>query len=298
VLNPSFPKSACDKIVSPYVAPDNLVNQTILGNKSNNTGFETRLQSVYGEELWLKLERAGFPSAVLDGLSVLEVCAGTGFLTFHLLSRCSPITLTVNDISALEMSAAQKLMQEKHPAAKINWVLGDMHTVNFEQKFDVIIGNSFIHHFYNVPHVLTRFQELLNPGGIFITLHEPTPMSTVVESAKILAWPLAVFAPALINNLARARYKGDPSTTDLWMFEPAKLRRVALQSGFKSVDIHSWGLLRPIMVQRHSLHTSKEKPTLNESQLQVFSNAIKIDSTLNRFLPNRCFGSMTIVCKK
>jgi ubiquinone/menaquinone biosynthesis C-methylase UbiE len=110
VLNPSFPKSACDKVVSPYVAPYNLVNQTILGNKSNDTGIETRLQSVYGEELWLKLERAGFPSAVLDGLSVLEVCAGTGFLTFHLLSRCSPKTLTVNDISASEMSAAQKLM--------------------------------------------------------------------------------------------------------------------------------------------------------------------------------------------
>ena len=298
MLNPSFPKTACDKVISPYVAPENLVGRTIHGNESNDTGTETRLQPVFGEELWLKLERAGFPPTVLDGLSVLEVCAGTGFLTFHLLSRCSPKSLTVNDISASEMKAAQQLMQEKHPAAKINWVLGDMHTIKFEQKFDVIIGNSFIHHFYNVPHVLARFQELLNPGGVFITLHEPTPMSTVVESAKILAWPLAVLAPGLVNNLARSRYKGDPSATDLWMFEPAKLRQVAVQSGFKSVDIHSWGLFRPIAVQRHSLHTSVKKLKLNESELQLFSKAIKIDAILNRFLPKRCFGSMCIVCKK
>ena len=31
----------------------------------------------------------------------LEVCAGTGFLTLHLLSRCSPKSLTVNDILTL-----------------------------------------------------------------------------------------------------------------------------------------------------------------------------------------------------
>jgi ubiquinone/menaquinone biosynthesis C-methylase UbiE len=297
MLNPSFPKSACDKVVSPYVAPNCLANRTIHGNESNDTGTETRLQPVYGEELWLKLERAGFPPAVLDGLSVLEVCAGTGFLTFHLLSRCTPKTLTVNDISASELSAGKKLMFEHYPKVKINWVLGDMHTVNFEKKFDLIIGNSFLHHFHNVPDVLNRFQKLLSPGGSFITLHEPTPTATFVESARVIAWPLAVFAPSLLNNLARARYKGKPSSTDLWMFEPAMLRQVAVQVGFKSVHIHSWGLMRPIMVQRHSLHTSKEKPTLNEYEIRVLTNAIKIDSILNRFLPKRCFGSMCIVLK-
>ena len=298
MLNPSFPESVCNKVISPYIAPESLMNRTIHGNESNDTGTEFRLQPVFGEELWLKLERAGFPPILLDGLSVLEVCAGTGFLTFHLLSRCNPKSLTVNDISASEMSAARQLMQENHPVAKIKWVLGDMHTIQFEHKFDVIIGNSFIHHFYNVPHVLARFQELLNPGGVFITLHEPTPMATVVESAKILAWPLAVLAPGLVNNLARARFKGQPSATDLWMFEPAKLTQVAVQSGFKSVDIHSWGLFRPIVVQRHSLHASVDRPKLNESEVRLLSNAIKMDAILNRFLPSRCFGSMCIICKK
>lgn len=295
MLNISFPKSACDEVTSPYVAPQSLVNRTMHGNESFDTGTEYRLQSAYSEALWLKLERARVTPNLLNESSVLEVCAGTGFLTFHLLSRCSPKSLTVNDISALEMMSSQQLMKVHYPTTTINWALGDMHTVEFEKKFDVIIGNSFIHHFYNVPQVLARFQELLKPGGVFITLHEPTPMATVVEGGKIFAWPLAVLAPGLVNNILRARYKGAPSATDLWMFKPAKLRQVALQSGFKSVDIHSWGLFHNIVIQRKGLHLSIDKPSLNDSEIALFRRAIKMDAIINRYLPSRCFGSICAV---
>jgi ubiquinone/menaquinone biosynthesis C-methylase UbiE len=298
MLNPSFPKQSCDAITSPYVAPNAIVSRTIHGNESFNTGTEYRLQPVFGDELWLKLERAKFTARVLNGLSVLEVCAGTGFLTFHLLSRCSPKSFTVNDISASEMAVAQHLTQAHYPAAEIDWVLGDMHTVTFGRKFDLIIGNSFIHHFYNVPQVLACFQELLNPGGVFISLHEPTPMSTVVEGAKVLAWPLAMLAPGLVNNIARTRYRGEPSATDLWMFKPKLLKHVALQAGFNSVDIYSWHLLRPIAVQRNGMHLSADKPQLTETEVQTFRKAVKIDAILNRFMPNRCFGSICLVCRK
>lgn len=298
MLNPSFSKKYSSAVSLPYVAPESIIARTILGNELFDTGTETRLQNAYGEELWLKLERAGFTPAVFQELSVLEVCAGTGFLTFHLLSRCSPKSFTVNDISASEMAATQQLMKVNYPATTINWCLGDMHTVAFERKFDVIIGNSFIHHFYNVPKVLARFHELLNPGGVFITLHEPTPMAAVVEGAKILAWPLAVLAPGLVIDIARSRYRGKPSATDLWMFEPSKLRHVATQSGFKSVDIHSWGLCRPIIAQHYGLHTSEDKPKLSESELILFTKAVKMDSILNRFLPSRCFGSICAVFRK
>ena len=123
-------------------------------------------------------------------------------------------------------------------------------------------------------------------------------MSTIVESGKILAWPLAVLAPGFVNNLARLRHKGGPSATDLWMFESEVLRKVVVQSGFKSMDISSWGLFRPMAVSRHSLHTSVNKPTLNEYEQQLLMNSIETDAILNRFLPARCFGSMCVVCKK
>jgi len=298
MLNPTYPKSLCDTVVSPYIAPESIINITLHGNQSNNTGAETRLHPVFGEEIWLKLSRAGITPSSLNQKSVLEVCAGTGFLTYHLLAKSTPKKLVINDISESEMAAAKSLIKNSYPLVNIDWVLGDMHTINCGGGVDVIIGNSFIHHFYNVPHVMARFYELLNPGGIFITLHEPTPMSTIVESGKALVWPLAMLAPKFVNNFARKRYKGEPSATDLWMFEKDKLEQVALQSGFKFFNAISWGLFRPLVVQRNSLHTSADKPTLNELELSKLAKAIKFDSILNRFLPSRCFGSLCVVCRK
>lgn len=298
MLNPSFPKSASRCVGSNYVAPESIVLSTRRGNESFDTGKEYRLQSVYGDEIWLKLARAGVTPPVLQELSVLEVCAGTGFLTFHLLSKCAPKSLTVNDISSTEMDVAKKMVTTNFPDAAVDWVLGDMHTVEFNRKFDVIIGNSFIHHFHNVPQVLSRIQALLTDKGIFISLHEPTPMSTVVEGAKMLAYPLAVVAPGLVNDIARARYRGEPSLTDLWMFEPEKLKRVAERAGFTSVDIFPWHLLRTIVAQKKGLHLSANKPRLSDDEVLVLRKAIDKDAFLNRILPQRFFGSISLVCRK
>lgn len=67
MLNPTLPKSACAALTSPYIAPDNLVKTIISGNESFDTGTEYRLQSSFGEELWLKLERAGLTPKGLEG---------------------------------------------------------------------------------------------------------------------------------------------------------------------------------------------------------------------------------------
>lgn len=298
MLNPTFPKSASRCVGSNYVAPDSIALSTLHGNESFNTGKEYRLQSVYGDEIWLKLARAGLTPPVLKELSVLEVCAGTGFLTFHLLSKCAPKNLTVNDISPSELDAAKKLVATIHPNTAVDWVLGDMHMVTFDRKFDVIIGNSFIHHFHNVPEVLSRFHHLLTDKGIFISLHEPTPMSTVVEGAKMLLYPLAVVAPGLVNDIARARHQGEPSLTDLWMFQSSKLKRVAEQAGFTSVDTFPWHLLRTIVTQKKGLHLSANKPRLSDDEVLVLRKAIDQDALLNRILPERFFGSISLVCRK
>jgi len=298
MLNPTFSKIVEDSLKEPYVAPESIASHNLKGNESIVTGPEQRLQPIYGEEIWLKLERAGISPSLLQKSSILEVCAGTGFLTYHLLSKINPKSYTLNDISASELSVAKELIDSNYPNTSINWVLGDIHTTEFNQKFDVIIGNSFIHHFHNVPQVLSRFQSMLNSGGIFISLHEPTPMSTIVEGAKILAYPLAVIAPILVNNIARARYKGEPSATDLWIFQPSILKKVALKTGFSKIEIQSWNLLRPITVQRNGLHLSSSKSLLSNQEARMFHKAIKIDSYLNRILSHRFFGSVCLVCRK
>lgn len=299
MLNSSFPKIIQKSITTPYIAPPEIANSTSAGNEAFDTGgVEHRTQPVFGEEIWLKLERAGFSPEVFQGVDVLEVCAGTGFLTYHLLQRCRPQRLTVNDISATELSLARQFIGRTYPDAPVDWVLGDMHTVDFGRQFNLIIGNSFIHHFHDVPKVLARFAAMLKRGGVFISLHEPTPMSTVVEGAKVAAWPLAVLAPGFINDIARARYKGQPSSTDLWMFEAEKIKQAARQAGFAEAVAIPWGLVRSIVVQRHMLHLSDNKPALSDDEVRRFRSAIRADALLNRVLPQRCFGSICLVCRR
>lgn len=298
MLNPTFSKAVQKRVQRDYVAPQEVAKIILSGNESNATGLEHRFQSVYGDEIWKKLNRAGFPPSYFNDADVLEVCAGTGFLTYHLLSRSTPSSLTVNDISEAELLNAKKFIGHNYPKSKTKWILGDLHTVKFNRKFDIIIGNSFIHHFHNVPVMLDRFASLLKTGGVFISLHEPTPMATVLESGKLFAWPLAVLAPVLMNDISRYRYNGMPSSTDLWMFEPNKLKNLAKRSGFSDAYTNPWGLARPLVVNRHKLHLSEKKPLLTEDEEKIFSRAINLDAVLNRVLPHRCFGSISLICRR
>lgn len=91
---------------------------------SFSTGPEYRLQAVYGEEIWLKLKRAGVTPEMFNNSDVLEVCAGTGFLTYHSLSRCRPRHLTVNDLSAQELNAANELLSPRILMWLSTWLWG------------------------------------------------------------------------------------------------------------------------------------------------------------------------------
>lgn len=123
-------------------------------------------------------------------------------------------------------------------------------------------------------------------------------MSTFVESGKVAAWLLTVLAPGFINDLARARYKGWPSATDLWMSEAEKIKQVAQQAGFVEVVTIPWGLVRPIVVQRRCLHLSERKPALSVDEVRRLRRAIRADALLNRVLPQRCFGSICLCCRR
>lgn len=296
MLNITFPASMERAFGNTYVAPENIAGTMVLGNSEMSTGLELRLQPVYADELWRKINRAGLSAMGLAGKDVLEVCAGTGFLTNHLLQRCRPGSMTVNDISAVEMSAARTLLDRTCPGVPIEWLLGDMHELNLDRRFDVIIGNSFLHHFHDVPRVLARMVNMLKPGGVFVSLHEPTPMSVVVEASKAFLWPVAALAPGYIAEIARSRYCGPPSNTDIWMFRPHELVHIAKHSGFGHARTIPWGLSRPVVVQRLGLHLNNDKPSLSEREEATLRSAVVLDSVLSRWLPKRCFGSISLVC--
>jgi ubiquinone/menaquinone biosynthesis C-methylase UbiE len=299
MLNSSFSKLIQERVGDSYVISKDISDVVLAGNESfNSGGIEYRTQPIFGDELWLKLKRAGISPEILNNADVLEICAGTGFLTYHLLSRCRPKSLVVNDISENELQLAREFIGEHYSDCAVDWVLGDMHVIDYKQKFDLVIGNSFLHHFYDVPKVLARIASVLKPGGVFISLHEPTPMSTVLESSKFFLWPLAIILPKFINDIARERYKGQQSTTDLWLFEAEHLKRDCQMAGFKNASTIHWGLFRTIAAQFFGLHLSPIKPILSDREIFIFRCAINADAIISRLLPRRCFSALTLLCRR
>lgn len=298
MLNTTFDRKINDQCKDGYVVPVEIAEQIAAGNALFDTVNEYRLQRIYGDEVWLKLESGGVSSKRLEASKVLEVCAGNGFLTYHLLRRTKPKYLVVNDISQTELQSNMKLISDSFDTNNIEWLLGDMHELDMDGQFDVIIGNSFLHHFYDVPKVMEKMARLLVPGGVFVSLHEPTPMATFVESGKAALLPLAGVFPRLMNDLVRERYRGAQSATDLWLFEMKKLRPLILEAGFSRVNSLPFNLLRPLCVTRFSLHLDEGHPRLSKNEIVRLEKAIRLDRRLARFVPSRFFGSVALFCHK
>lgn len=298
MLNPTYPKYYKKKEVSPYHLDNSILKKNIINNTYSDTGPELRLQEVYADEIWLKLKRAGFSPEKFNTKNILEPCAGTGFLFFHLLKKCSPKSLILNDISLKELERSKKLLSKNNFFQNIKYFVGDINNISIDQSIDLIIGNSFLHHFNNVGNALTNFANLLPKGGIFISLHEPTEIASVVESGKLYRYPFAVTFPKLTNDIIRYKYKGKIDETDIWIFNKKKLSKLVLASGFSKVRIYKWNLLRQLYVAKNTLHLNKNKNLLSDIEVKGLKRAIYYDSILNRFLPSRFFGSFMIVCEK
>ena len=278
-----------------FIASENIKNLTVVGNGSFDAGIEFRLHSIYGDQIWRKLLRAGITPEIFKNMNVLEVCAGSGFLAYHLLNRTSSLTYTLNDISELELQRAKSLLSRTVDLEDIEYIHGNMYEVEFSKKFDLIIGNSFLHHFYDVTRALKRIRSFLANDGIFMSCHEPTPMATVLESGKILAYPFALFAPKLVNEIARYRHKGAPSDTDIWMFSASELERLAIESGYGFAHCFASNLFQALTVNKYAIHLAESKPILSPLELQKLELAIDADLKLARFLPSRFFSSLSLV---
>ena len=304
MLNPSLPENLYDEIKSPYVLPYDLIKQNISDNEGFNSGEENRVQKIYGQEIWTKLERAGITKKKIKKSKVLEICAGNGFLTYHIIKSCKPEYFSVNDISSEEIKNAKLLLLKSNLKANINWKVNDFHTLEESTKYDIIIGNSFLHHFYDVPGALSKICNLLEEGGIFISLHEPSIRALPIESGKILAYFLSIFKPKFVNHLFSNRRKNNRrekdflKLTDIWMFESRKLKEVAYKAGFNLVRTLHWNLLHAFIANKFNLHLNHSKTRLSKKEILLKKIALKIDGFLNRFLSGRFFGSICLICQK
>ena len=304
MLAPHISSKYLKSVVGPYkIVNEELQNINIKNNADFNSKQELRLNRIFGDEIRKKLKKAGIDNKFFKGKRVLEVCGGTGFLTYHLLSNFNLENLTINDISNNEINSAKLLLNKSFPDAKLEWIIGDLHEINISNKFDLIIGYSFLHHFHDMPKVLEKFKSLLNEGGIFISLHEPTVNCLAIGAVKPIAYLLSLINPKMIVEYSRKLHSKNENEnlkyfSDIWLLESSLIKKTALKMKYKKAKTIPWNLFFEIVINKLNLHITLKKRNFNKSEKFIRRLAFKIDSFLNKFLPSRFFGSLVIILYK
>jgi SAM-dependent methyltransferase len=302
VLNPAFSADVARRLPAPYVLPDDVVDVVLSGNAEYDTGRERRLQPVFEDEVWRKLERLGAPPGTWAGSDVLDAACGTGFLAYHLLARITPASLTLADISTAELEAARMLLASGLRApADLRAIACDLTATPFEDaSFDVVVGNSFLHHFPSVPALLLELRRILRPGGRLIVLHEPTPPAVALESGR----PHVIGGYAMLQRrfIARLRHRGPgpvrADSGDVWIFECDDLERLMREAGFATTSVEPWHLARVAVVGALGLHLDDARPALAPWQERALAAAIRFDALATRVLPARAFGSLSVLAQR
>lgn len=298
MLNPGFSAQLDAAYGSNYVVPASLREALVEANRDLSAGAELRTQAVYGDELWFRMQELGLDEVDWGTSRVLDACCGSGFLSYHLVQRVLPKDLTLVDVSAEEVAAAAALIGRSD--VPITSACADLADVeHIPGPFDVVVGNSFLHHFPDVPSVLRSIFELVRPGGLFAGLHEPTPAALVWESRDPRV--MAAYWLSRRRFLQRIRYRDGvvrPGTTDVWIFDPDDLRRMLEDAGFVDVKVVQRYLLRPFVVALLRMHLSPTKPRLSPLESRILALAVRADALLRRVLPSGAFGGLSFLARR
>jgi ubiquinone/menaquinone biosynthesis C-methylase UbiE len=215
-------------------------------------------KSLIGQIRWQKRLQL-LMSHVTTSMDILEVGCGTGILTRELAQKCT--TVTAIDISPdLLKYARQKL------AAYTNFTLetGDAHRLSYQdQSFDMVIGNSILHHLDSQA-CLLEFLRVLKPGG-FIAFAEPNMKNPQIFLQKNIPY---------LKKLA-----GDsPDETAILR---GKMHKLLKKQGFEQIQLLPFDFLHPSTpnilipyVNRLSF-TLEKTPLVREIAGSIFISARK-----------------------
>lgn len=94
-----------------------------------------------------------------DAMRVLDVGCGDGFLAARLARRVPRVVAVDVDAPVLQRA------RERFPDAPVEWVHGDVLTMDGLGRFHAVVSNAALHHFPDTRAALRRLRSLVAPGG-------------------------------------------------------------------------------------------------------------------------------------
>lgn len=156
---------------------------------------------------------------------VLEVGCGTGALTLPLLERLPGLRLRACDISSRALEVASRRCAA---FANASFEMADLVHAPFPAaEFDVVIGNSVLHHM-PLRESLNAIHRALRPGGRII-FFEPNMLNPQVALERHVRW---------IGRLL-------DTTPGETAFIRHRLRKDLVEAGFREVHIEPFDFLHP-----------------------------------------------------
>lgn len=211
----------------------------------------------------------------------IDVCCGTGYLAMELVRRnivdkCIALDINARAIAQLE----EKLSREPNP--RIETVHGNFLEVELAEKVDLIIGNSFLHHFPDNKDFLIKCHSLLKEEGILFLCHEPTLANDFLEN------PIA-FALAKLGK--RSRF----AMTDIWQYSEAGMTKLLKDSGFRKVEIEGYSFLSSLFnwLALTVWGRALRRP-MPPSAWQFFFRIMNIEKRILFWLPKDWFASFIV----
>jgi SAM-dependent methyltransferase len=111
----------------------------------------------------------------IDSPRILELGAGTGFLTRWLISRYKGSGVLVDSSKA----AYEEFLTKKDPFVRqVNYINQDIFTLNLEESFDLVCSFGLIEHFKDKKAVIDVHKKFIAPGGwVLILVPLDTPQT-------------------------------------------------------------------------------------------------------------------------
>jgi SAM-dependent methyltransferase len=182
------------------------------------------------------------PPAPFD--RALEIGAGTGYFTLHLLAAGVIRSAVATDISTgmvevLEANARRMGVEVETAACPAEELPFD------DESFDLVLGHAILHHIPELPRAFAEMHRVLRPGGVVLFAGEPSE-----RGDRLAAIPkrVGLRAAPLWRRLVRAREAvHEPAGpddgeslepfVDVHAFVPSDLERAAAGAGLRDVRV-------------------------------------------------------------
>lgn len=149
-----------------------------------------------------------------DGMNILEIGCGTGYLTKLILSENENISITAVDIAPGMIDFCKK----DEEIESVNFILGDIETMDLNEKYDLIISNATFQWFNQPDETLMKLKGCLKKNGmlLFSTFGQNTfcelresyeKVSTILEKKVSSPTPKFINREVLDEILVKDNYE-------------------------------------------------------------------------------------------